>query len=196
MTKIKNFRIALRAREIARWLKKERGLETTPDLEISIERLINEAKAFIEPAALYSTLTKPVAEKATAIPFPDKAIAVSVIVVSIGSVLNQKQMEAKDDTNREPLLAALELEALNQSLAFASRLIQDQAKEEDCELSPSVVAVEPAVASSLASLVGVQRIGIDLDPSANSFPSYARVAWLFWTPEGKGASRRAEKAVV
>ncbi len=45
MTKIKNFRIHLRPREIARWLKKERGLETTPDLEMTIEQGIKEANA-------------------------------------------------------------------------------------------------------------------------------------------------------
>jgi hypothetical protein len=196
MTKIKNFRITLRAREIARWLKKERGLETTPDLEISIDQLTKEGKGLIEPAAVYSTLTRQIAEKTTKIVFPDKAIAVSVIVVSIGPTLAQKRSEAPLDAGRESLLAALEQEALSQALSFAARLIQDQAKEEDCEMSAPMAVLDPAEASALASLVGVQRIGINLENSANELPSHVRLASLFWTPLGKGASRRAEKAVA
>jgi len=212
MTKIKNFRIALRAREISRWLKRERGLETTPDLEIAIDHLIKEGKTWIEPAAVYSTLTRQIAEKTTTIAFPERSIAVSVIAVSIGPGLVQKRLEAESDAGRQALLAALEQEALSQSVSFAVRLIQEQAKEEDCELS--ALAVTPAEAgvqnadvldsgfrrndglSALASLVGVQRIGINLDSSGSELPSHARVSWLFWTPIGKGASKRAEKAVA
>jgi len=203
MTKIKNFRITLRAREIARWLKRERGLETTPDLELSIDQLVKEGKSLIEPAAVYSTLTRQIAEKTTKIVFPDKAIAVSVIVVSIGPKLAQKRSDSEIEAGREPLLAALEQEVLSQSLSFAARLIQDQAKEEDCEMSAPVPVLDSAEASSLASLVGVQRIGINLDNSANELPSHVRLASLFWTPAGKKsrsspACRQAgaEKAVV
>jgi hypothetical protein len=203
MTKIKNFRITLRSREIARWLKKERGLELTPDLELTVDQLIKEGKDYIEPAAVYSTLTRPVAEKTTTITFPEKAIATSLIVVSIGSVLNGKRVEALSDSGRESLLSALEQEALSQSISFASRLLQDQAKEEDCELSTPEAVLDPVMASSLASLVGVQRIGINLDATGAELPSYARAAWLFWTPIGKKGGRApayrqsgAEKAVV
>jgi len=203
MTKIKNFRIPLRAREIARWLKKERGLEATPDLEVSIEQLIKEAKVWIEPAAVYSTLTRQIAEKTTTIAFPDKAIAVSVIAVSIGTSIHQKRPEAASDPVREALLAALEQEALSQAVQFVVRLLQDQANEEDCEMSAPVSAQENVVVSALASLVGVQRIGVELVPTAPEVPSCVRVAWLFWTPIGKGGSRApacrqagAEKAVA
>ena len=44
MTKIKNFRVTLRAREMARYLKKERGVETTPELELAIEQIVNDGK--------------------------------------------------------------------------------------------------------------------------------------------------------
>ena len=202
MTKIKNFRITLRAREILRWLKKERGLETTPDLEVSVEHLTKEGKPWIEPAAVYSTLTRQIAEKTTALSFPEKTIAVSVMAVSIGASLRQKRSEAADDPSREALLAALEQEALSQSVQFAVRLLQDQAKEEDCEMSAPVYAQENVAVSALASLIGVQRIGIELDPSVAELPSHVRVAWLFWTPIGKGSRQTpagrqgAEKAVA
>ena len=70
MTKIKNFRLMLRAREITRWLKKERKFEVTPELDIAVEQLIKEGKKWITPAAIYTTLTRPIAEKTTTITFP------------------------------------------------------------------------------------------------------------------------------
>ncbi len=196
MTKIKNFRITLRPREMARWLKKERGLETTPELEMSIEQAAKESKRWVEPAAIYTTLTRSIAEKTTAISFPNKAIAVSVVAVSIGPGLESQRQAEEAGAPRESLLSALQQESLAQSLHFVVRLIQDQAKDEDCDMSSPVSVEEAQVASSLATLLGVQRIGIALDASIPSIPSHVRLAWLFWTPVGKGASRRTEKVAA
>ena len=256
MTKIKNFRITLRTRDMARWLKKERGLESVPELELAIDQLVKESVRWVEPAAVYTTLTRAIAEKTSALVFPEKSMAVSVIAVSVGPRLEEERLAAQSDPSREMLLAALAQEALAQTLHFAVRLVQDQAKEEDCEMSAAMTehAVAPASHSSeakggdsppatrgteagaqntdargsvpflsdyrqgqspvgdgfrrndgivgLANLVGIQRIGIELDPSAPALPPYARVAWLFWTPVGKGrqtpACRQAgaEKAVA
>src|SRR5579864_2854877 len=192
MTKIKNFRVSLRPREMVRWLKKERGMETTPDLELTVEQMAKEAKNWIAPAAVYTTLTRQTAEKTARLPFPEKAVAVSVVAVSIGPAVAVRREAAAADPTREPLLAALEQEALAQSLQFAFRLIHDQAKEEDCDMSPPVSLQETHVTSSLATLLGVARIGISLADSASGLPSYARLSCLFWTPLGKGSARRAE----
>jgi len=193
MTKIRNFKIPFRTREMARWLKKERGLEVTPDLEQSIERQVKEARAWIEPAAVYTTLTRQTAEKTTAIEFPEKAIAVSIVAVSIGPALDDERQTPQADANRESLLAALGQEALAQSLQFAVRLIQEQAKDEDCEMTAPACAPDPQLAGSLAMLVGVSRIGITLESGA-PLPPFARLAWLFWTPVGKGSAVAPSKA--
>jgi hypothetical protein len=202
MTKIKNFRLTLRPREIARWLKKERGMPTTPDLELSIEQVIKEGKAWIEPAAVYSTLTRSAAEKMTAVIFPNKSIAVSILAVSIGTAIGRERAAAQADPIREALLAALEQEALAQAVLFAVRLLQEQAKDEDCDMSSPVcaqtrplgqeelsIASEPSLSLSLATLVGIQRIGVSLETDSLELPPHARVAWLFWTPAGKSSSR-------
>ena len=85
MTKIKNFRIHLRPREIARWMKNEYQTPITPDLEAAIEGAIARLKTKIHPAAIYTTMTRATAEKATSIAFPDKSVAVSLVAVSVGS---------------------------------------------------------------------------------------------------------------
>jgi len=194
MTKIKNFRVNLRPREIARWLKKERGLESTPELELAIGEAVKEAKRWLTPAAVYTTLTRKTAEKMTTIPLPPEAVALSVTAVSIGKGLQAERQSAESGSMRGMLLAALEQEALSQSLQFTVRLIGEQAEEEDCEMSSPVSVQEAPVASSLATLLGVARIGIELDPSAPEPPPYVRVSYWFWTPAVKGPSRRAEPA--
>jgi hypothetical protein len=196
MTKIKNFRITLRAREMARWLKRERGLETTPELDLTLEQFIKDSRRWIEPAAVYTTLTRPIAEKTTTIPFSENTVAVSLIAVSIGPAAEKERLSVPEGDVRESFLAALQQEALSQTLQFAARLLQDQAKEEECELSAPVPAQDAATVASLASLVGIQRIGIDLAASAPELPAHAFMAWFFWTPVGKAASRRPEKAVA
>jgi len=210
MTKIKNFRLTPRPREMARWLKRERGLETTPELELALEQITKDAKQSIETAAIYTTLTRQVAEKTTPLAFPHKSIAVSIAAVSIGPALGTLREASHSDALKESLLSALHQEALSQSLHFVVRLVQDQAKEEDCDMSPPVSIEDlpngqaglsagkqgPDLASSLAILLGVQRIGIALDASIPEIPPHVRVAWLFWTPIGKAANRRAEKVAA
>jgi hypothetical protein len=194
MTKIKNFKVTIRPREIARWLKKEKGLETTPELELAIEEAVKEAKRWVTPAAVYTTLTRQTAEKMTKIPMPPEAVALSIVAVSIGSGLAAERKAAASGSQQDLLLAALEQEALAQSLQFTVRLIGEQAEEEDCEMSSPVSVQEAPVASSLATLLGVARIGIQFDPSASELPPHVRVSYWFWTPAAKGPSRRAESA--
>src|SRR3954465_10881189 len=84
VTKIKNFRIHLRSREIARTLKAQAKLQITPALEASIDHAINDSKRLLEPSAVYTTLTRSTAEKATSFPLADPEVAASVIAVTIG----------------------------------------------------------------------------------------------------------------
>ncbi len=192
MTKIKNFRVTLRAREMARYLKKERGVETTPELELAIEQTVNDGKKWVAPAAVYTTLTRQTAEKTTPISFPPVAVALSVAAVTIGTALETERRASEPGSTREMLLAALEQEALTQALQFTVRLIGEQAKEEECEMSPPVSVQDGALVSSLSALLGVARIGIHVDASTETLPPHTRVSYWFWTPAGKGSSGRAQ----
>jgi hypothetical protein len=201
MTKIKNFRIMLRPREIARWLKNERKLTVTPELEAAIEYQIQDAKRSLQPAAVYTTLTRPIAEKTLSMSFPETAVAVSVLAVTLGSGLESERQAAgsRQDALQESLLAGVQQEALAQAIQFVLRLVQEQAKEEDCEMSAPVSEQDAPVLTPLATLLGIQRIGVDWDASG-VWPLFARMAWTFWTPVGKNAPRksdaRAEKTAV
>jgi hypothetical protein len=203
MTKIKNFRIALRAREVARILKAQAKLQITPALEASIEHAINDSKRLLQPAAIYTTLTRGTAEKATPLPLADPAVAVSTIAITIGSALEEEIQTASDrqDAMQASLLNALKAEALQQAVQFIMRLIEDQAKEEECELSAPRDVTEGVLLTSLGSLLGTQRIGIDLASESSKLPPHARLVWTVWSPKVRAkapakAAGRAEKAAV
>jgi hypothetical protein len=203
MTKIKNFRIHLRPREIARFLKAQAKLQITPALEASIEHAANDAKRLLQPAAIYTTLTRSTAEKATSLPLADPTVAASVIAVTIGSALEEEIAAASggQDALQASLLSALREEALQQSVQFIMRLIEDQAKEEECDMSAPRNAAEAGLLRSLGALLGTQRIGIDLDNDTPALPPHARLVWTVWSPKvrvkaaAKSASR-PEKATV
>lgn len=202
MTKIKNFRITLRSREMARWLKANKGMQVTADLEAAIDHAIIEAKPLIKTAAVYTTLTQATAAKVAPIEFPQKSVAASIVAVTVGTELDRARAaaEQKGDELQTSLIDALLQEALQQSIQFVVRLTQEQAKEEDCEMSPPILGQESSQLAPLAALLGVHRIGINLDAETGALPSEARLVWTFWTPLRKSSKREAparpEKAAV
>lgn len=202
MTKIKNFRITLRPREIGRLLKSQASLQITPELEASIEHAVNDSKRLLQSAAVYTTLTRSTAEKATSLPLADPAVAASAIAVTIGTGLDEeiRDAAARQDTLQAALLTALRDEALQQAVQFIVRLIEGQAKEEECEMSAPREVAEGVLLGSLGSLLGAQRIGIDLTKENPALPPHARLVWSVWSPKvrAKPAAKtaRAEKVAV
>ncbi len=194
MTKIKNFRIVLRPRDMTRWLKNQERLEITPALEASVLQAIKESKPLLQPAALYTTLTRATADKTTSLPLSAKAVAVSMMAITIGKELGEERARAEQgpDTLQAALLRAAEQEALSQSTQFIIRLLQEQAKEEECETGATVVISEQLLVPAFSQLLGVSRIGLAMDPAAPALPSYARLAWMEWTPVAKRSSKRSE----
>jgi len=203
MTKIKNFRIQLRSREVARLLKTQEKMQLNPALEESIEHAINDSKRLLAPAAIYTTLTRSTAEKATPLPLTDPCVAVSVVGVTLGPALEEEIASSGGghDPLQTAILRALQIEALQQSVQFITRLIEAQAKEEECEMTPTREVTEDVLLSSLGPLLGLQRIGIDLDNNNPKLPPYARLVWMVWTPQVRvktpaRSAGRAEKAAV
>ena len=72
------------------------------------------------------------------------------------------------------------------------RLIAEQAKEEECDLSAPSQAEEISLLPPLAALLGIQRIGLPCDGQAPCLPSYSRLVWTLWTPAAKSSSRRGD----
>jgi hypothetical protein len=206
MTKIKNFRITLRSRDMLRHIKAQEGDAFDPQWELKIEEAIPQLKAFVQPAAVYTTLAASTVSKTFPIELPRKAVALSALVATIGSHLQEERAKAHaaQDTVRDTLLAATEKEALDQTVAFVWRLLQTQAKDEDCELLEPLSWPEPDMRDRFTTLLGVSRIGLGGESGPVELPSYARLIGVIWMPAGKAArgttkpspKARAEKAAV
>jgi len=207
MTKIKNFRITLRSREVLRTLRILEGDSFDPSWESCIEADLSPLKALVKPAAIYATLTQSTAVKATPLELPKKAVALSVLVVSVGTELAQSRLlsDAEGDARRVRLLNAVEKEALDQSVAFVMRLLQNQAKEEDCELADLHTPEQLQTAQKLTTLLGIERIGLSDLSEESPLPTSARLHYVLWMPAGKATkstksaskssrSRSSEKA--
>src|SRR6185312_15636501 len=89
MTKIKNFRISLRAREVGRWLKARHPEHFSAALgDGGIERFSSDSKRWVRPAALYTTLTRAIVQKTLPpLALCAETVAVSVIAVTTGPAL-------------------------------------------------------------------------------------------------------------
>jgi hypothetical protein len=192
MTKIKNFRIQLRGREVARLLKNRIGMPLDPAQEASIEPALGEARKLVRPASLYSTLTRQTAVNAVPFELPKKAVALSAICATIGSGLAElrEKAEAAQDTARTDLLSIIEHEALQQATTFALRLVSDQAKKEDCELTDAQDCQEPETRQKLATLLSLDRIDLSLSETDAALPAYSRLIYVVWMPAGKSASKK------
>ena len=206
MTKIKNFRIQLRNREVARLLKARLGgVPLDPTQESSLEPALAECRPLVHPAALYATLTRQTTVHAVPFELPKKAVAFSTICITIGATVGERlaQAQGAQNTARACLLECIEQEALQQAMAFALRLVQDQAKKEDCELTETQECQEPESRRKIATLLDLQRIGLTLTEPEASLPAHARLVYVVWMPVGKSSARkktpaksRAEKAAL
>jgi len=196
MTKIKNYRINLRPRDVVRNLKASEGESFDISWEVNTEPLLPALKPFVKPAAIYTTLTRSTANKATPLELPQKAIAMSVIVATIGPGLAQERerVEAEGDSVRARFISAVEKEALDQSIAFGLRLITNQAKDEESELSEAFSCQDPETLHRLAALLGVERIGLNSDTQPIELPPYARLHYVIWMPAGKTSSKGATQS--
>jgi hypothetical protein len=206
MTKIKNFRINLRVREVARLLKaRQNGIPLDPEQEASLEPALVQCRGLLAPASLYATMTRQTAVNAVPFELPKKCVALSAICVTIGPGLMElrQQAEAEGHAARAILLSCIEQEALQQSMTFALRLVQDQAKKEDCLLSDPEECREGDTRKKLATLLALERIGLTLAEPDAALPLYARLVYAVWMPASKTpaakktpSKSRAEKAAV
>jgi hypothetical protein len=140
---------------------------------------------------VFTTLSRATTQKTTPLSLTARATATSFIAATVGSKLEEACATAlaKEETAQAYLLTALRDEALHQSIQFIIKLIAEQAKEEECELSALSQAEEASLLPPLAALLGIQRIGLECDENAPALPPYSRLMWTQWTPVAKSSRR-------
>jgi len=176
---------------VARILKSIMGVKQLPlDLETSIP---TETEAFVphlSPAAFYHTwnreeIPQKFREILSSAGFP-QAIAVSALVATAGSEPEEylSDLLMNGETSRSQLVTALGEECAELSFNFILKLLADDAKADDCEISePLPVTDGPMLAELLGMFDGDQDVTIDA--AYHLSPRFTRVGLAAWWPVAK-----------
>ena len=180
MRKIRGFRLALKAPEIKRRAKKAGldlaalGLDDT-----GLQLLLSQALKTMAPGVIFETFKHPDADAAALSPIP--GLAYSVIVATLGpgfAPAREKSREAAAETYA--LWGLIEAAALDEAVRFTTSLLEEDAANESCILSPWNCIQEPAALETVLRKLDGSKLDLRLhegrlDPSPTVAVS---LSWL------------------
>ena len=185
MKKIKKFKINIRLRETMRLLKSTARIpEITPEIEDEIHRQSRRMNQIIAPAALYETVPFDKFPKELLLEPPENWVAASVYLATIGeesqSEISKAQGVGEQLTGQ--ILHSVALESLDQCGNFVRRLIEDEAKQETCELSRQKAVSGEEPWKKLLELLPGEKIGVSYLGGERFSPMYSAGGIFYWTP--------------
>jgi hypothetical protein len=189
LNKIKNYKINLRQACILRLLKNTTQVsQITPQLEAAVSNEASRVGAAISPAAGYVTLKRDQIPVELCGNVVDSWVAATLYLVTIGSKIESEIAEAR--TRGESILGnilhASAMEALEQSVNFVYRLLTDEARDEECELSSHAeLALDETAAARFAELISPEKIGVKSFKGENRSPAYTACGIIYWMPVKK-----------
>jgi hypothetical protein len=89
------------------------------------------------------------------------------------------------ETARAQLVTALADDSADLAFNFLCRLLVDDAKGDDCEVTPPVMLTDPAALGEILNLMGSDQENIHLDAAGHLTPRFTRVALTAWLPVNK-----------
>ncbi|MDR2192019.1 MAG: hypothetical protein LBO62_03990, partial [Endomicrobium sp.] len=186
MRKIKNFKVNLRVREIARVIKKlTNASELAPELEESVQRSCHFYSKFLVPSVVYDTFAKGALDFMYEKDAPQKWVAQSVFFLTIGAKLSEEF--AKNETaygeHTPKIVSAIAVDALEQSKNFLQRLLSAEAEDENCELSRSFELPKDYYERAARSLP-IDKINLTLQDET-LIPQYSACGLFYWSPSKK-----------
>ena len=190
--KIKKFRIRPRIPTVGKILKSLLSVKQLPsDVE---EKLTAEAAGFSQqliPIAFYHTWSKndiPAAFLALLkAAGHQRAIALTALVATIGSEPEEMiaQFLMNGETQKSQIWTALCEDAADVSFQFLSRLLADEAEQDDCEISEPISVIENEHLSDILRDLEAEQEGVSLDAASHLTPRFTRVALAAWIPISK-----------
>ena len=189
MRKIKNFKITIKAREVSRMLRKLLNLEELPiDTEEAVQRACFYYNKTIKPAVVYDTFSKESMALNLNVDVPEKWIAVSPYIVTIGN-------ELQDEFNKNnelfgsytvQIVSAISANTLEQSKNFVQKILADDAKSEYCELSRNI-EIPKDLYPEICKILPIDKINVSLlnveeNKSFIFNPSNTITGLYYWIP--------------
>ena len=184
MRKIKNFKINIRTREISRIIRKLLNMEElTIEIEEAVQKSCFVCEKIIKPAVVYDTFSKEAMTFTLEIDPPEKWIAVSPYILTIGDVLQQEYEKNKSVFGEYgvQIVSAISADALEQSRNFVQKLLASEASEENCELSRNV-DLPKHYNNEIVNFLPVDKINLSLADDGSFIPTNTISGIYYWIP--------------
>ncbi len=184
MRKIKNFKINIRTREISRIIRKLLNVEDLPiEVEEAVQKSCFVCEKIIKPAVVYDTFSKEAMTFSIEVEAPEKWIAVSPYIVTIGNVLQEEYNKNKELFGEYgvQIMSAISSDALDQSRNFVQKLLASEAGDENCELSRSI-ELPKQYNQEIITYLPVEKINLSLNEDGNFVPANSMEGLYYWIP--------------
>ncbi|MBN1621183.1 MAG: hypothetical protein JW871_01165 [Endomicrobiales bacterium] len=192
MRKIKKYKINLRTRNIQQLLKTiSKVSEITPQIEEAVKREKDHADRIISSAAIYDTVDREKVNFDLGIEMPENWVAATFYLVTIGSEIEReiRDVQSTEENILAKILHSIGLDALDQSANFITKLINEEAKQEDCTLTNQYKLTSFAVLDNVFKIIDSEKIGVKLKNNKTFEPQYSSCGVIFWVPIKKHAKR-------
>ena len=184
MRKIKNFKINIRTREISRIIRKLLNVEDLPiEVEEAVQKSCFVCEKIIKPAVVYDTFSKEAMTFSIEVEAPERWIAVSPYIVTIGNVLQEEYNKNKELFGEYgvQIMSAISSDALDQSRNFVQKLLASEASDENCELSRSI-ELPKQYNREIITYLPVEKINLSLNEEENFVPANSMAGLYYWIP--------------
>lgn len=184
MRKIKNFKISIRTREISRIIRKLLNVEELPiEVEEAVQKSCFVCEKIIKPAVVYDTFSKETMIFPIEIEAPEKWVAISPYILTIGNVLEQEYSKNKELFGEYgvQIVSAIAADALDQSRNFVQKLLSSEAGDENCELSRNI-ELPKQYNQEIIKYLPVEKINLSLAEDESFIPENSMAGIYYWIP--------------
>lgn len=184
MRKIKNFKINIRTREISRIIRKLLNVEDLPiEVEESVQKACFVCEKVIKPAVVYDTFSKESMIFPIEIEAPEKWVAISPYILTIGNVIEEEYNKNKElfGEYAVQLISSISADALDQSRNFVQKLLASEASDENCELSRSI-ELPKQYNSDIIKFLPIDKINLTLSENWDFIPKNSMAGIYYWIP--------------
>lgn len=184
MRKIKNFKINIRTREISRIIRKLLNVEELPiEIEEAVQKSCFVCEKIIKPAVVYDTFSKETMLFSIETEAPEKWVAISPYILTIGNVLEEEYSKNKTLFGEYgvQIVSAIAADALEQARSFVQKLLSSEAGDENCELSRSI-ELPKQYNQEIIKYLPVEKINLSLTEEGDFIPANSMAGIYYWIP--------------
>jgi len=189
MRKIRNFKVNLREREVIHNLKLITEIkEFTPQLQEAVRKEMERAKEYLSPASVFDTfeVEESIEKFGLEIEQSLKVSSISIIIATVGQDIEK---EIENATNRDEkiisqIINAIGMEALNSTLNFIYKILNEDARKEESELLQNE-KISGDMEKEIIKKFDAKRINVYVTENNQVKPVYTAVGLAKWVPRKK-----------